>query len=61
MTNRTCVVCVKNNTNYHDRLDQVSIVIKTRLQNYVTYHIDVLCAKKKKKRSIVANWTKHGV
>ena len=59
VTNRTCVVCVENNTNYHDRLDQVSVVIKTRLENYVTDHIDVVYAKKK--IYVMANWTRHGV
>lgn len=47
VTNRTCVVYVENNTNYHDWLDQVLIIIKTRLENDVTGHIDVVYAKNK--------------
>ena len=39
--------------NCHDRLYQVSIVLKTRLENYVTDHVDVVYAKNKTDQTLL--------
>ena len=47
MTNHTCALHVKNNTNYCNRSDWVSIVMKTRNDYDMTDHIVLVYSKAK--------------